>query len=54
MNDRERDIMLTNIFDSVQRIEKDVKTIKTNLGITLQRTLTVFFAYSITDTSRSG
>ena len=32
MNDKERDVMLINIFDYVQRIEKEVKAIKAKVG----------------------
>jgi hypothetical protein len=33
MNERERDVMLINIFDYVQRIEKDVKAIKAKVDL---------------------
>jgi hypothetical protein len=32
MNEKERDVMLINIFDYVQRIEKDVKAIKAKVS----------------------
>ena len=31
MDERQREIMLINIFDTVQRIEKDVKEIKAKM-----------------------
>ena len=31
MDDRQREIMLINIFDTVKRMEKDVKAIKTKI-----------------------
>jgi hypothetical protein len=33
MNERERDVMLINIFDYVQRIEKDVTAIKAKVDL---------------------
>ncbi len=32
MNERERDVLLINIWDYIQRIEKDVKAIKAKVG----------------------
>ncbi len=33
MNEHERDVMLINIFDTVKRMEKDVKAIKTKVDL---------------------